>query len=78
MLVEVRLQSESLPASTAHVRLGVGVRLDMRSQIRFVCEGFGTYRASKWLFSLKKQKINKIINLAFRLLTGMRSDVALQ
>lgn len=38
MLVQVGLESEGLSTAGARVRLGVGVRLDVRSKVRFIRE----------------------------------------
>lgn len=40
MLVQIRLQSKRFSTPTTDVRLGVGMRLDVRSQIRLVRERF--------------------------------------
>lgn len=56
VLVEVRLQGEGLAATTAHVRLGVRVRLDVGAQIRLVGKGFVANGAFEGLLTWRREE----------------------
>lgn len=54
VLVEVRFQGERLAATTAHVRLGVRMRLYVGAQVRLVGEGLVANRTLEWFLTWKR------------------------
>lgn len=51
MFVQVGLEGESLPASSAHVRFCVRMGLDVRAKVGFVCKSLAADRAFEGFFA---------------------------
>lgn len=65
MLVQIGLECKSFVTSYAYKRFGVGVGLDVSTQIRLVGKSLVANVTTKWFFSYEKKKKKSVPCLSF-------------